>query len=174
MKNRITRRSCAIVLAAVLLTTVGFWLGSSSLQPASAKFADGSVRFVGESVFGMIPGQTARVCLGTVDPRGPVVDWSVKLSDKEGSLLFQLPEQRSPAGQWRCGDIPQTMLAGGGELGTERIQVAMQVLATAPAGTKSAEIIGSFEIVAATGQTLTYSKILMEDILISPVQPSSH
>jgi hypothetical protein len=167
MKNRITRKRCVILLAAVVLTIIGFWLGSSRLRPASA--ADGSVAFLHDSIIGMVPGQTVRVCLGTTDPRGPVVDWSVKLSDEEGSRLFQLPEQRSPAGEWRCGNIPRNSLAAG-EPETERIQVAVQVLAIAPAGTKPPEIIGSLEIVTATGQTLTYWQIQMENTLISPVQ----
>ena len=170
MRYRFTRNKYSIVLAAIVVTTIAFWFVSSSFQPASARLADGSVRFVSNSVFGMIPGETVRVCFGTTNPRGPELDWLVRFVDEQGTLLFQLADQRSPAGQWRCANIDRNMFGVAGDAGTGRAQVAMEVVVNAPPGTKSSEIIGTAEIVAATGATQAYWTIELENTLISPVQ----
>lgn len=170
MRYKFTRHKYSIVLAAIALTTVAFWFVSSGFQPASARLADGSVRFVSNSVFGMIPGEAARVCIGTTNPRGPELDWLVRFSDEQGTVLFQLADQRSPAGQWRCANIDRTMFAVVGDAGTGRAQVAMEVVVNAPPGTKSPEIFGTAEIIAATGATQASWVLQLENTLISPVQ----
>lgn len=169
----ITRNRLSIALFVVALTTAVFWIATSSSQPASARIGDGSVRFISTSIFGMALGETVRVCIGTTDPRGPVLDWFVRLSDQEGTLLFQLPEQRSPAGEWRCGDIARSMLPVAGDAGTGRVQVAMEVLVKAPAGTKASEIEGAADIVTAPGTTSVHLELRMHDTLISTFSPSS-
>ena len=169
MNYRITRKKSSIVLAAIALTTAVFWFARSGSQPASARIADGSVRFISTSVFGMPFGQIARVCVGTTNPRGPVLDWSVRFSDEDGTVLFQLTEQRSPAGEWRCGDIARSMLPVAGDAGTGRAQVAMEVVVKAPAGTNSSEFIGSADLIAATGATQAYLVFKFQKVITTGV-----
>ena len=151
------------------LTTASLLLITSA-WPTSARIQDGSVRFVASSVFGMALEQTTRICIGTTTPRGPALDWSVRLSDERGALLFQLLEQHSPAGEWRCGDIPRSMLAVAGDAGTGRVQVAMEILVKAPPDTKSSDIIGSAELISATGATEAYQVVNLSDVLVTSVQ----
>lgn len=168
MIYRVTRNKFSIALFVVALTIAVFWIATSSSQPASARFGDGSVRFISTSIFGVALGETARICIGTTDPRGPALDWSVRLSDQEGTLLFQLPEQRSPAGEWRCGDIDRSMLAVPGDAGTGRVQVAMEAVVKAPAGTKASEIEGAADIITAPGGTTSiHLELRMSEALIS-------
>lgn len=170
MKYRITRKKYSIVLGTIALTTAAFLLARTSSQPAaSAQIQDGSVRFLSNSILGMTLGQTVRVCIGTTDPRGPVLDWSVRFSDQDGTLLFQLLDQRSPGGEWRCGNIARSMLPVAGDAGTGRAQVAMQVVVKAPAGTNSSEFIGSADLIAATGTTQAYLVIQFQKVITSGV-----
>ena len=87
------------------------------------------------------------------EPRGPALDWTVRISDERGNLLLQTPETHSPAGEWRCVDAPRESLAVPGEAGTGRVQVAARQIVKAPAGTKPSEINGSFEVVNDDGTT---------------------
>lgn len=169
MKYKITRKKYSTGLIAIALATAAFWFARGSSQPVSAR--DGSVTFLSDSVFGMTPDQSARVCIGTTDPRGPVLDWLVRFSDQNGTLLFEVPEQRSPADQWRCATIARTMLAVPGDVGTGRAQVAMEILVKAPAGTESSEIDGSTEIIAAMGKTEAYYQVQFKKVIVSGVSP---
>ena len=128
--------------------------GLSLVMALSARAQDGSRKetfFTASHIFGLARGQKARFCVGTQDPRGPALDWSVRIADERGDLLLQLPETHSPAGEWRCVDAPRESLAAPGEAGTGRVQVAWRQLVRAPAGTRSSDIIGSFEIVNEDG-----------------------
>jgi hypothetical protein len=167
MKYKIVRKKYSIGMIALALTTAAFWFARSSSQPTSARVRDGSVTFISDSVFGMTPDQSARVCIGTTDPRGPALDWLVRFSDQNGTLPLELPEQRSPADQWRCANVARTMFAVAGDAGTGRAQVAMEIVVKAPAGTESSAIDGSAEIIAATGKTEAYIQVQFKKVLVS-------
>jgi hypothetical protein len=161
------------LIAIALVTAVAFCFVRSSLQPASARIQDGSVRFVSTSVLGMTFDQSVRVCVGTTDPRGPILDWFVQFSDQNGTLLFQLPEQRSPSDEWRCGEIARSMFPVAGDAGTGRAQVAMEIVVNAPAGTSSPEIVGSAELIVAPGKTEAYLQVQFQKVLVTSVNPAS-
>lgn len=148
MKNRLLSNFCVIALGAVALVAASFQLATASLPPAKAPIQDRSVRFLSSPIiFGIAPGQTARFCVGTVNPRGPELDWTGKISDERGTLLFQLPQKHSPAGEWRCSDAPRSALGVTGEPGTGRAQVASILEVRAPTGTKSADLVGAFNLI---------------------------
>ena len=93
----------------------------------------GEAFFTASQIFGLARGQRARFCVGTLSPRGPALDWTVRISDERGNLLLQTPETHSPAGEWRCVDAPRASLAVPGEAGTGRVQVAARARGAAPA-----------------------------------------
>jgi hypothetical protein len=111
----------------------------------------GEAFFTASHIFGLAQGQRARFCVGTLSPRGPALDWSVRITDERGDLLLQSPEIHSPSGEWRCVDVPRASLDVPGEPGTGRVQVAARQIVRAPSGTKPSDINGSFEIVNADG-----------------------
>ena len=155
MRNRITRNSCVIVLTAIALAAATFQLANSRLQAAEARAQEKFVFYSGSQLFGIAPGQTARFCVGTLNSRGPALDWAGRISDERGNLLFQLPAKHSPAGEWRCTDVPRSSLGVAGEPGTGRVQVAANLCVKAPLGTKSSDFNGSFDLVSdANGSTV--------------------
>jgi hypothetical protein len=147
MRNRITRNSYVIVLAAIALAAATFPWSNTRLQAAEARAQEKSVFFVGSQLFGIAPGQTARFCVGTLTSRGPALDWAGHITDERGNLLFQLPAKHSPEGEWRCADAPRSSLPVAGE-GTGRVQVAATLCVKAPLGTKSTALNGLFELVS--------------------------
>jgi hypothetical protein len=149
MRSRLYRSAIVIALAAAF-----FQSGNGRTGSPAARAQDGSRKealFTASHIFGLAQGQRARFCVGTLVPRGPALDWSVRISDERGSLLLQTPETHSPAGEWRCVDAPRASLAVPGEAGTGRVQVAARQLVKTPLGTKPSEINGSFEIVNEDG-----------------------
>lgn len=158
MKRKLNKR---VMLLSVVALTVALFQFSTWLQSPAAHAQDGRLAvFTASQVFGLAQEQTARFCVGTVTSRGPALDWSIRISDERGNLLVQLPEQHSPAGEWRCVDAPRTSINLPGEPGTGRVQVAARHLVKAPLGTKPSDIIGSFEIVNGDGTAGAVSAVL--------------
>lgn len=147
--REVIRRRRRLILVVMAITAVVFQFGYDRLKAPEAH-AQAETLFTAAQVFGLASGQKARFCIGTLTPRGPTLDWSIPISDERGVLLLQLPETNSPAGEWRCLDIPRNSLPSG-EAGTGRVQVAAVHLVRAPKGTKPSDIIGSFEVVNGDG-----------------------
>ena len=148
--SKIIRNRRILVLAVIAIAVTFFQFGNSRLKAPEEHARTGAL-FTAAQVFGLAPGQRARFCVGTLTSRGPALDWSIPISDERGVLLLQLPETHSPAGEWRCLDVPHGSLPVSGEPATGRVQVAARHIVRAPVGTKSAAIIGSFEIVNGDG-----------------------
>ena len=143
-----------LVLAVIALTIASFQFGSSQLaspEVRSQDRAERTVTFTATVVFGLAQGQKARFCVGTLSPRGADLDWIVPVSDERGVVLFQLPETQSPAGEWRCVDVPRSSIPVAGEPTTGRVQVAAREFVKAPNGTQASDLIGSFEVVNPDG-----------------------
>ena len=142
---------------AVIAAPMFFELGNSPLKAAPVsgvtEKAEATASFTATFVFGLGQGQKARFCVGTLDRSGATLDWIVPISDERGVILLQLPDVRSPAGEWRCLDVPRSSIPVTGEPTTGRVQVAARELIKAPAGTRVSDIVGSFEIVNADGTT---------------------
>jgi hypothetical protein len=85
-------------------------------------------------------------------------------------VLYQTPELLSPSGEWRCTDIPRGALPIAGDPETGRVQVAATVFVEAAAGTKATDLIGTADVIVATGATGISLTLKLEDALISPVQ----
>jgi len=150
--GRISRQAAVVMV--LLGTQLG--IGTPQLPKVQAQLQDGSVKFVtytSSIVFGIASGQTARFCVGTSRSSPRKLDWTVQISNDRGVVLFQLPEIHSPAGEWRCGDVPYSSLGVTGEPGTGRVQVAAGLRLKAPLGTKSSELISSWELVGEDGRT---------------------
>lgn len=160
-----------IALAAIALTTAVL-LRASQPQTAVALVRDGSVTFIANSIFGMALGETARFCVGSTNPRTSAARWWVRLSRDTNAVLYQTPELLSPSGEWRCTDIPRSALADTGDPGTGRVQVAATVFVEAAAGTKATDLVGTADIIVATGATgISFELTLkLENTLISPFQ----
>ena len=143
------------ILLAVIAVTAAFQLGSSRVEASDAHpqnvFA--TTAFFNAQVLGVVGGQKIRYCVGTTSPRGPELDWNVSLSDERGATVFQTPEIHSPSGEWRCFDIPRSSIPLPGDPSTGRVQVAARNIVRAPAGTRSTDFIGSYEIVNPDGTT---------------------
>jgi len=150
MKNWLRHNIRMVVFGAGLLAAGVFLLGTT-LKPFEARGQGGTTAFVGSEVFGIATGQTARFCVGTTSPRGPALDWTGRITDERGNLLFQMPAKNSPSGEWRCGDVPRSSIPVAGEVGTGRAQVAVRLEVKAPSGTKPSDFIGSFELVNPDG-----------------------
>ena len=155
--NRIKFSRRVVVLATVALSIAFVQLGNSRLESPSASSRERT--FTAAQVFGLVPGQRARFCVGTLSPSGADLDWSIQISDEQGVLLLQLPETHSPAGEWRCIDAPRSSIPVAGEPTTGRVQVAARHMVNAPAGTQPAQIIGSTEILDSDGRTETTFQI---------------
>ena len=97
--------------------------------------------------------QKIRYCVGTVNPRGPALDWNVTFSDQHGVVLFETPIIHSPSGEWRCFDTSRMAMPAPGEPPTGRLQVAARNIVRAPLGTKSTDFVGSLEIIKGDGTT---------------------
>jgi hypothetical protein len=149
-----TIRNRRIGLAVVALAAAFFQFGNGSLVSPAVRAQSAGERFsffTATQVFGLAQGQKARFCVGTQGSRGAALDWIIPISDERGTLLLQLPETHSPAGEWRCIDVPRSSLPVPGEPTTGRVQVAARHIVKAPVGTQSSQIIGSFEIVNGDG-----------------------
>lgn len=143
-----------IVLAVVALAASFFQFGNGQIVSAEEQARGVGERFsffTATQVFSLAGGQRARFCVGTRRPGGVPLDWTVPISNERGVLLFQLPETRSPAGDRRCVIVPRSALRIAGQPTSGRVQVAARQVVKAPLGTKSSDIIGSFEIVNGDG-----------------------
>ena len=147
--SKTIRNRRILILAVIAIAAMFFQFGNSRLKTPEAHARTGGL-FTASQVFGLVPGQRARFCVGTLTSRGPAVDWSIPISNERGVLLL-LPATHSPAGEWRCLDVPHSSLPVSGEPATGRVQVAARYLIRAPVGTKPADIIGSLEIVNGDG-----------------------
>lgn len=155
------RLNKSVRLLSVVALTFTLFQFSGWLQLPAARAQDPRpALFTASQVFGLVGEQTARFCVGTVTPRGPALDWSIRISDERGNLLVQLAETHSPAGEWRCVDAPRTSINLAGEPGTGRVQVAARHLVKAPVGTKPSDIVGSFEIVNGDGKAGAVAGVL--------------
>jgi hypothetical protein len=147
-----TKRSRRIVVLAVTAIAIAFvQLGNGRIESPDASARERI--FTATHVFGLVPEQRARFCVGTLSSRGPKLDWSILISDNRGAVLLQSPETHSPAGEWRCVDVPRSSIAIAGEPTTGRVQVAARHIVKAPPGTQPSQIVGSFEIVNGDGGT---------------------
>lgn len=156
--NSIIRSRRVVVLAVAALAIAFVQLGNSRLESSDASARE--TIFTAANVFGLVPEQRARFCVGTLSPRGARLDWSISISDEQGTVLIQLPETHSPASEWRCIDVPRSSIPVAGEPTTGRVQVAARHMVRAPAGTQPSQIIGSFEIVDSDGGTGPFIDIL--------------
>jgi hypothetical protein len=149
--NRIVRTRRVIVLAMAALAIAFVQPGNNRVEAIGASAQERT--FTAAQVFGLVPGDRARFCVGTLSPRGAELRWNISISDERGALLLQLPETHSPTGEWRCVDVPRTSIPIAGEQTTGRVQVAARHIVKAPPGTQPSQIIGSLEIVNADGKT---------------------
>lgn len=141
-------------VVAMVLLCIQLAIGTPQLPKAQAQRQDGSVTYSSTPiVVGIAPGQTARFCVGTSNLSPRELDWTVQISTDRGVVLFQLPEMHSPAGEWRCGNVPYGSLGVMGEPGTGRVQVAAGLRLRASLGTRSSEFISSWELVGENGAT---------------------
>jgi hypothetical protein len=145
------RKRHIVVLAVIALATAVSVLGQGWLESREASVQERESLFTAAQVFGLGQGQRARYCVGTLSARGPALDWTVYISNEQGTVLLQSPETHSPAGEWRCVDVPRSSISAPGEPPTGRLQVAAREIVRAPAGTQASDIVGSFELVNADG-----------------------
>ena len=153
-----SRRILVIAVAGLAIALVQ--LGNSRLGSPDASARERTAVFTATQVFGLVPGQSARFCVGTLSPRGAELAWSIPISDESGLVLVRLPETRSPGGEWRCIDVPRSSIPVSGEPTTGRVQVAARHIVNAPTGTQASQIIGSLEIVNADGKTGPIADVL--------------
>ena len=170
--NRIIQ-SRRIILLAVIAIVAALQLGNSRVESSEARsqLMLATTAFFSNQVLGVVGDQKVRYCVGTLGPRDPELDWSVSLSDERGLPIFETPTVHSPSGQWRCFDISRTSILLPGEPPTGRVQVAARNIVRAPAGTRSTDFVGSFEIVNADGTTegavaaIVYAALHNNDLL---------
>lgn len=157
MNNRIIFRSYVIGLAVVALSAASFQLGTGWLQlpKARAQLQDGSVKFVSNSISGIVPGQAARISVAHLaQPRSmEPLYFQARGFDQNGALLFQSDRMEVPAGEFRYEDIFRRDLNVDGEPGTGRVQMSTAIFVFFPHGRKSDVLITGEVLDEQTGET---------------------
>jgi hypothetical protein len=153
-EDEVKNRTRIIALVLLGMGAIAFQLVDGFVEPANARAQISPSRLILRklsSSYGMIPGQVSRVCVGTASPNGAAVDWRVRFSGERGELLLELPEQHSPAGEWRCSYAARDSMDIPGELRTGRLEMVASVAVSAPRGTDASAIIASLTVLEATG-----------------------
>jgi hypothetical protein len=164
MGKRITYLSVlALVLAAIC---IGF--GSSSPQPAHGlTLAQGNVDgrdfLIWQRNLGIVPGQMVRITGASEGGGRRTLTFQCMVFDQNGALVFQTATRQVPLRGFLREDITfgDLGLVAGDPL-TERKQVMMEVRVQLPRGAKSADFIGSLELVDPDGKTTAGPTLLTQ------------
>jgi hypothetical protein len=163
MKNRKIHNRI-IALAIVALVTGCLQLTNNGIQPARAQLQDGSVKFIGYSIGGIVPGQMVRISVGNLGARRSTsIVFQSRFFDQDGNLVFESARTEAPAGGFGKNDVLHGALGMDFEVGTGRKQFRMEVLIEGRSISAS-DVLVSAEIVdQGTGITV----VILDDTLLS-------
>jgi len=163
MRNR-KKRNYIIGLTIAVLAAALFQFTSNWMEPAKA--ADGSVKFVGNSIGGIIPGQFVRITVANLGTSRSPIAFQSKFFDQNGTLVFESALSAVPAGGFGVNDVLFGGLGMDSEVGTGRKQFCVKIAIEGRSVSPSDVSVNAEIVDENTGVTHTHPDVYLFDILI--------